>query len=185
MHTRHDDPGTATTRLRADHDLILRALAVLERFGRCLERGEPVDRGALERLSDFFTTFVDRCHHGKEEQHLFPALVRHGLPRDGGPVGVMLLEHEEGRGLLRAMRQQEDRKTAVAIRQYARLLRAHIDKENGILFPLAEQIIPGEEDQLLIRAFDALEEALAGSGIRERLVSELARLEGDCERRIH
>lgn len=154
--------------LRADHELILRALTVLERLGQGLERGEGVDRGALEWLSDFFTTFVDRCHHGKEEQHLFPALERHGLPRDGGPIG-----------LLRAMRQQDDRKTAEAIRQYARLLRAHIDKENGILFPLAEHIIPGQEHQQLIRAFEALEEALIGRDIHERLVTELARLEGN------
>ncbi len=179
MHTHRDEPGTATTRLRADHELILRALAVLERFGRCLERGEPVDRGALEWLSEFFTTFVDRCHHGKEEQHLFPALERHGLPRDGGPIGVMLFEHEEGRGLLRAMRQQDDRKTAEAIRQYARLLRAHIDKENNILFALAEHVIPEQEHQVLIRAFDALEDVLVGREIHERLLTELGRLERD------
>lgn len=69
--------------------------------------------------------------------------------------------------------------TAEAIRQYARLLRAHIDKENGILFPLAEHIIPGQEHQQLIRAFEALEEALVGRDIHERLVTELARLEGN------
>lgn len=174
-----DELETATAMLRADHELILRALAVLERLGQRLERGEGVNREALAWLSEFFTTFVDRCHHGKEEQHLFPALERHGLPRDGGPVGVMLFEHEEGRGLLRAMRQQDDRKTAEAIRQYARLLRTHIDKENNILFALAEHVIPEQEHQVLIRAFDALEDALVGRDIRERLVPELARLEGD------
>ncbi len=180
----HDRLEPATARLRADHELILRALAVLERLGQRLERGEAVNREALAWLSDFFTTFVDRCHHGKEEQHLFPALERHGLPRDGGPVGVMLFEHEEGRGMLRTMRQQEDSKTAVAIRQYARLLRAHIDKENGILFPLAEHVIPGQEHQRLVQAFDALEEAVVGRDVHERLLTELARLEEDGERRI-
>ena len=70
---------------------------------------------------------------------------------------MMLLEHEEGRGLLRAMRQQEDRKTAVAIRQYARLLRAHIDKENGILFPLADAVLDDQAVRTLSREFAAVE----------------------------
>ena len=179
MQTRHDEPTGATARLRGDHELILRALALLERLGQRLERGDPVDRAGLQWLVEFFTTFVDRCHHAKEEQHLFPALERHGLPRQGGPVGVMLFEHEEGRGLLRAMGRHDDARTAGTIREYARFLRAHIDKENGILFPLAEHVIPADEHQALVRAFDGLEEAVVGRDVHERLLTDLARLEGD------
>jgi len=166
--------------LREEHEVILRALALLERFGQKLEAGEPMDRDGLTWLREFFSTFADRCHHGKEEQHLFPALERHGIPRDGGPLGVMLHEHEEGRALLRAMAQGDDRRTAEAIRRYAALLRAHIDKENGVLFPLAERVLPGEEQRGLVGAFEAVEHAVAGPGVHARLLWELARLEAAC-----
>lgn len=168
---------TPTGMLREEHEVILRALALLEGLGQRLESGEPVDRDGLAWLREFFSTFADRCHHGKEEQHLFPALERHGVPVEGGPLGVMLHEHEEGRALLRTMAQGNNRQTAGAIRGYATLLRAHIEKENGVLFPLAERVLPDEEQRGLVHAFEAVEQAVGGPGLHERLLSELSRLE--------
>lgn len=173
----HHEAATPTAMLRQEHEVILRALALLERFGRQLEAGEPANREGLEWLREFFSTFADRCHHGKEEQHLFPAMERHGIPREGGPIGVMLHEHEEGRAFLRTMAKGDDREIAGAIRGYATLLRAHIDKENGILFPMAEQILPDEEQRELLHAFEAVEQAVAGPGVHERLLTRLAQLE--------
>lgn len=166
-----------TAMLRHEHEVILRALAILERLGESLEAGEPVDRDALAWLIDFFRTFVDRCHHGKEEQHLFPALERHGIPRAGGPVGVMLYEHETGRGLMRVMAEGEDREVAEAIRTYGNLLRAHIYKENEILFPLGEQVLAEEEQRALAEAFEAMEQVVVGPGVHERLLTKLEELE--------
>lgn len=174
----HHDATTPTARLREEHEVILRALSLLERLGRKLEAGGPVDRDGLQWLREFFSTFADRCHHGKEEQHLFPAMERHGIPREGGPLGVMLHEHEEGRAFLRAMAKGDDREIAGAIRGYATLLRAHIDKENGILFPMAEQILPDEEQRELLHAFEAVEQTVAGPGVHERLLARLTELEG-------
>lgn len=176
-HCHHPHAATPTGQLREEHQVILRALALLERLGRALDAGQAVDRGHLAWLRGFFETFADRCHHGKEEQHLFPALERHGIPRAGGPLAVMLQEHEEGRALLRAMAQGDDRRVAGAIRAYAALLRAHIDKENGVLFPLAEQVLPEGEQKRLVEAFEAVEQTVAGGRLHERLLAELARLE--------
>lgn len=174
----HTEGTSATAQLRHEHEVFLRALTLLDSIGQRLQTGKPVDRAALTWLIDFFRTFVDKCHHGKEEQHLFPALERRGVPRDGGPVGVMLLEHEHGRAFLRAMSQGDDRAVAEAIRGYAALLRGHIDKENGILFPIAEQILDEEEQRVLVQAFDAVEQGVVGPGIHERLLAKLAELEG-------
>lgn len=184
--TRHDilehhghthPPAGATAELRHDHEIILRALAIAERLGRALRAGAPVDRAGLAWLVDFFRTFADRCHHGKEEQHLFPALERRGIPRDGGPIGTMLHEHEEGRRLLRAMGSADDAEVAAAIEGYATLLRAHIAKENDVLFMLAEQVLAEPEQTALARSFEAVEQEVVGPGVHERLLEGLSRLE--------
>ena len=57
----------------------------------------------LANLQEFFRLFADQCHHGKEEELLFPLLEQKGIPRTGGPIGVTLHEHEEGRALVRQM----------------------------------------------------------------------------------
>lgn len=176
-HHHHHGPATPTAALRHEHELILRAIALAEGVGGKLVAGEAVERSTLTWLIEFFRTFADKCHHWKEEQHLFPALARRGVPVEGGPIGVMLAEHEEGRRLLRLMAEGSDREAAGAVKAYAALLRAHIDKENGILFPLAEQVLSEAEQQGLADGFDAIEQTMLGSGAHERLVAELLRME--------
>ena len=95
--------ATATQVLRHEHEAILKMLGASEEVARRLEQGEQVDQQTLDDLLEFFQLFADRCHHGKEEDLLFPLLEKKGFPRDGGPIGVMLFEHERGRLLIRQM----------------------------------------------------------------------------------
>jgi hemerythrin-like domain-containing protein len=100
----------------------------------------------LDQLIEFFIVFVDKCHHGKEEELLFPALEAIGVQRDGGPIGVMLAEHQQGREYVQKMNEafsqynEGDRAAATKLaknaRAYIALLRQHIDKENNVLFPI-------------------------------------------------
>lgn len=163
--------------LREEHAMIQRALVQLEGRGRAAESGGGTDEAVAGWLQDLFGGFVDRCHHAKEEEHLFPALQRHGIPTEGGPLGVMLCEHEEGRVFLETMAAGHPGRRAEAIRGYGRLLRAHMDKENYILFPLAEHVLSEDEQRDLARAFDALERRVAGPGAYEQILKRLTELE--------
>lgn len=163
--------------LRDEHVMILRALTVAEALASAVALGRALDRAALGRLVDFLRAFADRCHHGKEEAHLFPAMAKHGVPVEGGPIGVMEEEHEEGRRLIAAMTAPDDAAAVAAIGRYVALLRAHIDKENDVLFPIAEGVLPPEEQARLAAVFDTVEQQEIGHGEHERLVGELERLE--------
>ena len=177
-HTHHAVARRSPTDvLRDEHVLILRALTVADALAGAVTRGGPLDRAALGRLVDFLRAFADRCHHGKEEAHLFPAMAKHGVPVEGGPLGVMQEEHEEGRRFIAAMSGPDDAAVAAAIGAYVALLRAHIDKEDGVLFPIAEGVLPPEEQSRLAKVFDTVEQEEIGPGEHERLVGELARLE--------
>ena len=69
-----------------------------------VEKGQDIPKDFFPRAVDFIRNFADRTHHGKEEDNLFPALEQHGMPRQGGPVGVMLDEHDQGRGLVSTLK---------------------------------------------------------------------------------
>ena len=133
----------------------------------------------LASLLEFFRLFADRCHHGKEEDLLFPLLQAKGMPRDGGPIGVMLAEHDQGRSLVKQMAEaSEAYKTKVsgaggrwaeAARGYCALLRGHIDKENDVLFVMAERLLsPGEQGELA-EGFEKIVVEKMGAGTHERL----------------
>ena len=94
----------ATELLKKEHRIIERVLASLEVAAGRLSAGEPVAPGIFIMAADFIKGFADGCHHKKEEDVLFPAMQGAGIPREGGPIGVMLAEHEQGRRLTGGMR---------------------------------------------------------------------------------
>ena len=91
-------------RLKAEHDLIERGLALLETAVVRIEAGQPVPEGFPLWAPDFFQQFADQCHHAKEEDVFFPVLKQRGIPEQGGPIGVMLHEHVLGRSCVSRMR---------------------------------------------------------------------------------
>lgn len=182
----HLPHGSATAPLRDDHEAILSMLEVIERTVALLEAGQAVEAWVLDGLLEFIQVFVDRCHHGKEETVLFPALEAKGIPRAGGPIGVMLAEHEEGRGLVQRMEEAArayasgtttaGRDYATNAARYAGLLRQHIHKENNILFAMADACITAEEQRELSAGYDRIEEQRMGPGACQRLHAKMEQL---------
>ncbi len=82
--------------LRKEHDAILRMLEVTEHACEMLERGSRLPPQTLSGLPEFFRLFADGCHHGKEEDLLFPMPERKGLPKGGGPVPGWAKENTSG-----------------------------------------------------------------------------------------
>lgn len=163
---------SATDVLKEEHRGIERMLAIVEAATRRLQAGGNVPAEVYLKAADFFKNFADGCHHAKEETRLFPAMERRGIPRMGGPVGVMLAEHEQGRAYVRKMAQAAERyskgdPSAAADlvesgQGYVRLLSQHIAKEDGILFPMAEQVLSGAEQAQLSEEFDVIERERPG-----------------------
>jgi len=164
---------TATAVLRKEHEAIVKMLEVTEEVARRLDAGEYVAAETLADLLEFFRLFADKCHHGKEEDLLFPQLEKKGMPRAGGPLAVMLAEHEQGRALIRQMAGPA---WAEAARAYASLLRAHIEKENHVLFVMAERMLTASEQAELAEGFEKSEVEKMGAGTHERLHAMMADL---------
>jgi hemerythrin-like domain-containing protein len=173
--------------LMHEHRIIERALRALRGVCQRLENGEAVPADVPTQLVEFIQTFADRCHHGKEEKHLFPALEERGVPRDGGPIGVMLYEHEVGRGFVREMVEAASAyargesaaaaRFVSAARQYMDLLAQHIYKEDNVLFQIAQSVLDAPTRAALAEAFER-EEAALGLGTHEQYEA----LAGELER---
>jgi hemerythrin-like domain-containing protein len=174
--------------LRMEHDAVRLTLKVLERIAQKIERqGMLDDPQHMDQLLEFFTVFVDKCHHGKEEELLFPAMERAGVARDRGPIGVMLHEHELGRECVQKMKaalpriktgeSQAAKDFVRSARDYIALLNQHIDKENNVLFPLAERQLSEATLAELSKGFDRIEEQKIGVGKHEEFHKMIDQLE--------
>ena len=179
----------ATADLRQEHEVIQQVLDCVEVLAQGAAETGQIDLISAREALDFLGNFADRCHHGKEELRLFPALHLKGLPVHVGPIAVMLSEHDQGRASIQWMRQavmDAERDPAGAARRYAKsarsyveLMRDHIDKENGVLFPMADQLLGEAEARALLSSFNEIEHEDLGEGTHD-LYLALAR--GLCER---
>jgi len=177
----------ATQILMGEHRVIERVLASLETAARRLEVGASPGAEYFLRAAEFIVGFADGCHHRKEEGVLFPAMEAAGVPRAGGPIGVMLAEHEEGRRITRAMRGAAERMGAgdagarAEVRRhaldYVSLLRQHIMKEDNVLFPMAGRVIQAAGQSAVADEFERIEREETGQGVHERFLGLAAALE--------
>jgi len=136
----------STTSLRRDHDLIEKVIKAMESTIQLLNDGKQIPESILLPVIDFSKNFTDVCHHSKEENSLFPALEQAGMPRDMGPIAMMLIDHERSREIGKEMENSardyilsgNSTKLISDMQHYVEHITEHLWKENNRLFMMAE-----------------------------------------------
>ncbi len=175
-----------TGKLVDEHRLILRMIGLLEKNAPRTAEGSYSNWQFYLDGIDFIRQYADRFHHAKEEDVLFKALIDNGIPRENSPVAAMLMEHDQGRGFVSAMesavheaqagRSDACRAIAENALGYAALLRDHISKEDDILYPLAERVIPETMRDGILQGYRAAE-AQVSPEFGERYLAVIIRYE--------
>lgn len=150
-----------------EHQLILRMITLVENNTTLMEQGNFRNWQFFLDAGDFIRNYADRFHHAKEEDVLFFELVKNGMPEKQSPIEAMQMEHDQGRAFVRALEAAAEKALAgepgqipliaESAKGYAELLRSHIDKENNILYPLAERILPKEVRSGMLSAYENAE----------------------------
>jgi hemerythrin-like domain-containing protein len=162
--------------LMDEHRVIERVLGIIEIAADLLDDDESVDPELFVDIVDFLSTFADKCHHSKEEKHLFAKMQECGVSGEVGPIAVMLREHQDGRAHVKKMAELSRKELtdankgamAKAARSYVELLSQHIMKEDNVLYPMARQILSGDDMKELEKAFAEVEEKIMGPGVHEK-----------------
>jgi hemerythrin-like domain-containing protein len=176
----------ATEQLKKEHRAVMTTLKILDKICHKLEAGEQVETAHLEELVDFFRTFVDRCHHIKEEEMLFVAMKGTMDRSDGDRIGALVKDHVSGRNFIRDLaRAIEDfkagndgaaREVVRHAHNYSTLLTQHIDIEDNVLYPMANERLSAKTQEELFRDFERLEEEEIGPGKHEEYHRMIDRL---------
>ena len=150
-----------TQLLSDEHKAVLQKLTALEKVFGNLDKKEAV-AAELQELTTFFKVEF-WVHFTKEEEALFPEIETF-MPRNAGPLGVMLMEHEDLRKTNDVIQKlpaeylggaggDATRKT---LREqgthFIQVLRDHINKEDNILFMIANMhLSPQQMDKVAKR----------------------------------
>ena len=161
--------------LSSEHRVIEQVLDCLEAMATRARSEGRLDVERAEKALEVVRTFADRCHHGKEEERLFPMLVARGMSTHVGPIAVMLDDHRAGREYVRHMVEAcaaaDAARFVPAALGYVGLLRDHIAKEDGVLFPMAETMLDEAARAALLESFRTFEREDLGEGTHERMLA--------------
>nr|MDO8135407.1 PAS domain-containing protein [Candidatus Njordarchaeum guaymaensis] len=160
--------------LSGEHRVIEKVLTVLvgeaKKLAEAGEKGKESHERVVKSL-DFLVTFMDRCHNMKEEKVLFPKLEQRGIPRQGGPIGVMLMEHEKEREFLGTIKGNLSKSNWNPVlsesKNLAELVKDHVWKEDDTLYPMGKRVLSETDASKLVTGFEGIEKEL-GRGVHEK-----------------
>jgi hemerythrin-like domain-containing protein len=178
-----------TDTLKHEHQIVLLVLDAMDKETSGITETGKVNINKIEKFVDFTKNFTDGCHHAKEEKHFFVKMKERGMSFDSGPIAVMLHEHEMARtfikeivdNLQKAGQGDAESVNAVCrnIKNYSNLLKAHINKENNILFNMADNMFTNEDQRELEAKFEKVEKEEIGEAVHEhyhQLAHEISEL---------
>jgi len=188
---------TPTDVLEQEHRFIEKVVGAMPTLIKVLEAGQEIEAGLLQDMVEFMQTFADRCHHGKEETHLFPVLVSRGVPDTGCPIGALTAEHQQGRALVREL--------AAAVQAYgagdasakASLVKSlqgvvglypnHIWKEDYLLFPMTNKVLGPDDQKELLGKFAQVEAEIGQDTHHrfEQMARDLAALVSQSDQKLN
>lgn len=174
---------TVIKELKNEHEAVLLTIRILDQITTRLKSGQTIELKHLDQILEFLAIFVDKCHHSKEEKVLFPAMEAAGIPREDGPIAAMLYEHVQGRSLVQGLRNGVEsyrvgKENSVAeiienAKKYGQLLTSHIDKENNVLYVIAERVLSTDIMAEMEVEFNRIEEIEVGPNKHEEFHATL------------
>ncbi len=177
--------NTATKNLENDHVNILRLIDVMEKM--LLVKSKNTEH--FEKTVSLIKSYADGLHHAKEENLLFPLMVKRGFSLEQGPTAVMLHDHAEGRDYVKGMTEgisgyKKGDEAALAkifenMQGYIILLRNHIAKENNVLFRMADNAFSENDQQELLKEFAKVENEGVCGGLLNDCITAIAKLESE------
>ncbi len=157
----------ATQILEEEHHLIQQVVGAMAALADRVSEGHPAEKEMLVNLVDFMRVFVEKCHHEKEESHLFPLLAAKGVPVAGCPIGALTHEHQSagkltadlGAAVEAYLKDPQGMQLflVTALRSVVGLMPAHIWKEDYLLFPMTDKILNDRDQQGLVEKFEEVE----------------------------
>jgi len=171
--------------LMKEHRTIDAMIVLFKKEEENLETNLDLDTFFITQAADFIKTYVDQCHHGKEENILFRELSKKEISKEHFEIMSQLIEeHKYGRKLLSELMESADRyekKDIKAKREVLNCLKAltelysrHIEKEDKVFFPASRGYLTEEEEQEMLEKFREFDSRM----IHEKYKAAVKQLEG-------
>ena len=171
--------------LMREHGLFERILLIYESSAQRLANKAELDLAALASTVKIVRAFIEDYHSKLEDDQVFPRFQKAGKLVD--LVKLLHEQHEAGRRVTdrimqltetnKSLDEEKGQSLLAALRQFTRMYRPHLAREDTVLFPAMHDIIGPKDYDALGDQFEDLEHKLFGERGFESVVEQVAGLE--------
>ncbi len=179
-----------TMLLLTEHRVIERMIPLLKKEMARIEQQDRIDPFFLDRAVDFIRVYVDRTHHGKEENILFREVGKKNLSAvDKRLMDELIEEHQFARdavaGLVKAKREflsgQDEAIDVIMnkLNDLVNLYPEHIAKEDKVFFPASMEYLDEAEQENMLEEFREFDRGMIHEKYRsviEELITKTSKL---------
>ena len=155
--------------LMKEHRLIERMVALCHKEATAMKKGKPADGTFIALVVDFFRTYADKTHHGKEEDILFRDLATKEIGKElHNIMEELILDHRKARNVVSSLDKAsrayvkgnaEQRSGVIdSLEMIVAIYPPHIEKEDKQFFyPILGHLTAIEQSTMLteFQAFDS------------------------------
>jgi len=172
--------------IQAEHRGMWRVTAALDALAATLRdpRTEQASARTIAKLLGYVDAYVDKVHHPKEDEFLFPALLRRDAEA-AEDIDRLQAEHRDGPSYRDDLRQLasafaegsgDASSLAAAVTSFSDHLRSHIRLEETAVLPAARRALSEQDWVAIDAAFLANDDPLFGVRVREEFEALKARI---------
>ena len=165
--------------LMREHGLLNRVLLIYDHCSDSFQNKQDVDLKALSDAHGIIKNFVEAYHEKLEEEHLFPRFEKAKKLTD--LVAVLRRQHAAGRAVTadigRALQKKDHAALITYLRTFTRMYRPHEAREDTILFPAFQALVPEKEYKELGQKFEGKEHEMFGKEGFEGQVAHVEQIE--------
>lgn len=174
-----DDDVSPVEDLMREHGLLNRVLLVYDHCSERLQSKKSVDLKALGDARRIIKDFVESYHEKLEEDYLFPRFEK--AKKLTELVSVLKQQHIAGRALTAeigsSLQAKDHSRLAKQLSAFTRMYRPHEAREDTVLFPAFQALVPEQEYKELGQMFESREHKLFGKAGFEGQVRSVEQIE--------
>lgn len=163
--------------LKEEHQLIKTAMQISTYI---ISSKRKIKKQELKTIIIFFIQFVNTLHHKKEEDIFFKEMENFGVKNHNGPLEIIIKEHRTKEKLINSslnfLKKGKIKHSIEKLKIYLKILKFNMEREDDVIFTLAQTYIPYEVDELILNKMKRFEKNIIAKKEKEELIKSILTL---------
>jgi hemerythrin-like domain-containing protein len=157
-----------TDNLIIEHREISELLNIMSIIAENIKSKDVFYPNDVEEIINYLIIILDKSHQGKEDGVLYPELILSGIPKETAPLSIINYEHNLAKHYLNDINSCvvnckigndfSGELLADSLTNYVIVIQNHIQREEEIVFPLANEVLSDEKQNEISQKFEDIEQ---------------------------